>query len=71
MKLSVAVMTLSEPSLTNTGAVLLSHDACTAIIHSQMWVGSDSRAKLAALFIEFFTGIQSVDAHICRGAIDR
>ncbi len=44
--------------------------------HSQMWVGSDSRAKLAALFIQIFTGIQMAlkdfvaDAHICRGALD-
>jgi hypothetical protein len=42
-----------------------------------MRVGSDSLAKLAALFIQIFTGIQMalrnmllVDAHICRGAKD-
>ncbi len=45
--------------------------------HSQMWVGSDSRAKLAALFIHIIIGIQTahpnmtlLTAHICRGAID-
>jgi hypothetical protein len=27
--------------------------------HSQMWVGSDSRAKFVALFIQIFTGIQT------------
>jgi hypothetical protein len=37
----------------------------------------DSRAKLAALFIQIFTGIQTAlndvvaDAHICCGALER
>ncbi len=50
--IDVAVLTLLEPSLTNTIAtssiaVLLSHEVCTAIIYtnSQMWVGSGLTSK--------------------------
>ncbi len=46
--------------------------------HSRMWVGLDSIATLAALFIQIFAGIQTtqlnmslLDAHICRCAIVR
>ncbi len=43
--------------------------------HSQMWVGLDSRAKLGALIIQIFAGIQTAQppnmswltVHICRG----
>jgi hypothetical protein len=35
LKLSVAVLTLAESSLTNTDAVLLSQDVCTAMIRTQ------------------------------------
>jgi hypothetical protein len=34
LKLRVAVLTPSEPSLTNADAVLLAHDVCTAIIRT-------------------------------------
>jgi hypothetical protein len=46
---------------------------------TQMWAGSDSRAKLAALFVQIFTGIQTAQltqsmsllaAHICRDTIE-
>ncbi len=53
LKLSVAVLTQSEPSLTNADAVLLSHDVCTAMIRTHKYkcgLDRDSRAKLAALF---------------------
>ncbi len=47
---------LSEPSLTKTIAVLLSHEVCTAMIHAhRCGLDRDSRAKLAALFIQIFT----------------
>ncbi len=60
LKLSVAVLTLSEPSLTNTIAVLLSHEVCKAMIHThRCGLDRDSRAKLAALFIQIITGIQT------------
>jgi hypothetical protein len=60
LKLSIAVLTLSEPSLTNTIAVLLSHEVCTAMIRThRCGLDRDSRAKPAALFIQIFTGIQT------------
>jgi hypothetical protein len=34
LKLSVAVLTISQPSLTNADAVLLSHEVCTAMIRT-------------------------------------
>ncbi len=34
--------------------------------HSQTWVGSDSRAKLAVLFIQIFTGMQTAPIERCR-----
>ncbi len=54
-------------SLDSLGAFTDEHYCCPAVrlcidsndSHSQMWVGSDSRAKLAALFIQIFTGIQT------------
>ncbi len=58
LKLSVAVLTLSEPSLTNTIAVLLSHEVCTAMIRThKCGLDRDSELTLVALFIQIFTGI--------------
>jgi hypothetical protein len=60
LKLSVAVLTLSEPSLPNTIAVLLSHEGCTAMIRThRCGLDRDSEPKLFALFIQIFTGIQT------------
>ncbi len=44
---------------TNTIAVLLSHEVCTAMIRThRCGLDRDSRARLAALFIQISTGIQ-------------
>jgi|694.fasta_scaffold26849_3 hypothetical protein len=58
----IAVLTKPGPSLTNTQAiaVLLTHEVCTAMIHThERGLDWDSRAKLAAQFIEIFTAIQT------------
>jgi hypothetical protein len=58
----IAVLTKPGPSLTNTqaSAVLLTHEVCTAMIHThERGLDWDSRAKLAAQFIEIFTAIQT------------
>jgi hypothetical protein len=56
----IAVLTEPWPSLTNTIAVLLSHEVCTAMIHThECGLDWDSRAKLAAQLIQVFTGIQT------------
>ena len=53
LKLSVAVLTLSEPSLTNTIAVLLSHEVCTAMIRThRCGLDRDSEQSSSSVFIQ-------------------
>jgi hypothetical protein len=68
LKLSVAVLTLSKPSVTNADAVLLSRDVCTAMIRTHK-CGLDrtheqSDPKPAALFIQIVAGIETTDLNM-------